>query len=372
MRLERSRFVEFYFTHEKPIGYKVETIKTLCGSRIGVRTKVLGGGFRFSGRHAQGLRPALFPIGFPQPVLSHDAQVQHGLSHIFPPPGSWTLEARLYEIAVGALDRPRTDGQVQGEGSRVVQLLQAIGKVAPCRAHGGVLFVYGFGFDVQFQLCNQIGSLSRQQSLLPGLQPIPGGIRRANLAGRGQIVTNVEQIHPEPALRTKLHLDLVRYPLRAVAYTVQVRPGVESQRQGQLLHEESSLGRTAHRDPHFRNGLALPLNETDLRFSPVEDFPLAGVRRIRLRLDDRNHSAIRFGYQSVGGVRVALCRQAICLGQIASHTFGDRAGGTDSHGNPIVLLEFGRDLAKGDVHAKISDGPLQRQRMASATDACGF
>jgi hypothetical protein len=52
---------QFYFTHEKPIGYKVETIRTLCGSRIAVLAK-----FRYKLREALAL---LVEVGF---LVSYD------------------------------------------------------------------------------------------------------------------------------------------------------------------------------------------------------------------------------------------------------------------------------------------------------------
>ncbi len=52
---------QFYFTHANPIGYKVETIKTLCGSRIAVLAK-----YRYKLREALDL---LVKVGF---LLSYE------------------------------------------------------------------------------------------------------------------------------------------------------------------------------------------------------------------------------------------------------------------------------------------------------------
>ena len=190
-----------------------------------------------SGGHAQGLSPTLFPIGFPQLVMSHDAQVQHGWSHVLPPPGSGALQASLDKVSVGALDRTRADGQVSSECARVVQLVDAVGEVAPRAAHRRLLVLHGSGFEVGLQRRNHLGSPSRRQSRLLGLQPILGGIRRADLAGGSQIVANVEQVDQKGSLRAELLLDLVRYPRRTVADTVNLRLGVELQCRSQLFQE---------------------------------------------------------------------------------------------------------------------------------------
>ena len=52
---------QFYFTHAHPIGYKVETIKNLCGSRIAVLAK-----YRYKLREALEL---LIKVGF---LLSYE------------------------------------------------------------------------------------------------------------------------------------------------------------------------------------------------------------------------------------------------------------------------------------------------------------
>jgi hypothetical protein len=47
---------QFYFSHREPMGYKVETIKMLCGSRIAVLAK-----FRYKLREAL---DSLIEVGF--------------------------------------------------------------------------------------------------------------------------------------------------------------------------------------------------------------------------------------------------------------------------------------------------------------------
>ncbi|KFB75529.1 MAG: hypothetical protein AW06_003444 [Candidatus Accumulibacter cognatus] len=45
--------------------------------------------------------------------MSHDMQVDHGLSPVRTPPSPWTLEGGLHEVAMRTLDLARADGQIQ-------------------------------------------------------------------------------------------------------------------------------------------------------------------------------------------------------------------------------------------------------------------
>ena len=58
-------------------------------------------------------------------------------------------------------------------------------------------------FEVQFHLCNHLAGLSQQESRLLGGHPILGRIRRADLAGWGQIFADVEQVDQEDPLSTE-------------------------------------------------------------------------------------------------------------------------------------------------------------------------
>ncbi|MEF8701429.1 MAG: plasmid replication initiator TrfA [Candidatus Accumulibacter sp. UW20] len=62
---------QFYFTHEKPIGYKIETIRTLCGSRIAVLAK-----FRYKLRESIGL---LVKVGF---LISYEIDSRTDILHV--------------------------------------------------------------------------------------------------------------------------------------------------------------------------------------------------------------------------------------------------------------------------------------------------
>ena len=105
---------------------------------------------------------------------------------------------------------------------------------------------------------------------------------------------NVKQVDQEASLRTELFLNLVADPGRAVADTVNLGLGVESQRLGQPLQDGPRLGGAVHRHARLRNDFTLSLSDTDFRFSPTRGLPLAGVGSPRERFDNGHHPPVRF------------------------------------------------------------------------------
>ena len=78
----------FYYSHAQPLGYKVETIKTLCGSRIAVLAK-----FRYK------LREALDLLVKKEFILSYDIDSRTDILTVVRAP------RRINEVAAGAYKR---------------------------------------------------------------------------------------------------------------------------------------------------------------------------------------------------------------------------------------------------------------------------
>ncbi|KFB76800.1 MAG: hypothetical protein AW06_002117 [Candidatus Accumulibacter cognatus] len=186
-------------------------------------------------------------------------------------------------------DLARTDGWIQRQCAGVVQLVESVGEIATGDAHRSLRVIDRCGFEVPFHLCNHLAGLSQQESRLLGGHPILGRIRRADLAGGGQIFADVEPVDQDDSLITEQFFDLAADPGRSVANTVNLGLGAQSQRIDQPLQDGTRFPGTLHRHAGLRNCLALPLCDTDLRFSPVRALRLAGVRSARHGLDNGYH-----------------------------------------------------------------------------------
>ena len=70
------------------------------------------------------------PVILPASIRPQDAQGQH-LTQVFHlPPRSGDLQPDLNNITMGALDLPRTDGQIRRYGTSIIKELGVVGEVA--------------------------------------------------------------------------------------------------------------------------------------------------------------------------------------------------------------------------------------------------
>ena len=78
------------------------------------------------------VKSVLGPIIFPAAIGAESAELAEGVSVGFSPPSANFLDAGLEDVAVAAFDHTGADGQVEGRGAGIVELVGAIPQVAEC------------------------------------------------------------------------------------------------------------------------------------------------------------------------------------------------------------------------------------------------
>ena len=155
------------------------------------------------------------PVVFPLVVGADGAELAEGMSVFFGPPRPRLLEAGLEDMAVAAFDQAGADRQVVGQGVGIVELVGAVLEVAQRGTHGGL--VVG---DVRGLRAGPQGGEDR--GVIAGAQGLAqrgdkgfgvGGVGR----GRGQILTDVEQVDGVAAVGPELLPGLLGDPRGPVA-----------------------------------------------------------------------------------------------------------------------------------------------------------
>ena len=190
-------------------------------------------------------------------------------------------------------------------------------------------------------------------------------------ASCAEVVTCMEEINQESALRTKFLLDLIGYPLRTIAHTMNW--GVSAKSGLHRAVKEALSGRVNTALERATKGqclAALRVGKTYLCFFPVQRlaFALVGLRCINL--DNRHQATVcldndgRFGAPLCGPT---LGRRG-CLKYPFGMTLCNAGYSAFAQHNPIVLNDLVHGLRKGLVSSEVGDYALQRARAATVAD----
>lgn len=194
-------------------------------------------------------------------------------------------------------------------------------------------------------------------------------------ASSTEVVTCMEEVNQVGALRSKFLLDLIGYPLRTIAHTmnwgVSAKSGLHRAIKEALA---CSVNAALKRSTKGQCLAALRVCKTYLCFLPLQRlaFALVGLRWISL--DNRHHATVylnndsRFGAPFYGPLPGWRC----CLKYPFGMALCNAGNGAFTQHHTIVLNDFVHGLRKGLVSTKVGDYALQRHRAATIADLGAF
>ena len=141
------------------------------------------------------------------------------LGMVFTPPSAGALHALLNDVAVGAFDFSRTDGQAPLDRVLVIELIRAIAEIAVALPDRGLAILYRRRFKMRLQFLQYGVGLIRFESAFLLVHPrfLRLLIAINGLSGGAEIVARMKEIDQVAALRAKFLLDLIRDPGGAIA-----------------------------------------------------------------------------------------------------------------------------------------------------------
>ena len=138
---------------------------------------------------------------------------------VLPPPGAWALHALLDDVAVGAFNFPRANGQIALDCVPVIELVWPVIEVAVTLPHRSLAVLYRRWFKMRLQFLQYRIGLLRFEPVF--LLAHPRFLRLLivvdGLAGGTEIVARMKEIDQVAALRAKFLLDLIGDPGCAIA-----------------------------------------------------------------------------------------------------------------------------------------------------------
>jgi len=147
------------------------------------------------------------------------------LGIVLSPPSARAFQALLNNVAMGAFNLSRANGQAALDGVLVVELVWSAIEVAVTLPHRGFTILYRGRFKMRFQLLQYCVGLIRFEPAFLLIHPrflflsVPDdGFSRCT-----EVVTGMEEIDQVAALRTKFLLHLIGYPGCAIAHAMDGR-----------------------------------------------------------------------------------------------------------------------------------------------------
>ncbi len=279
----------------------------------------------------------------------------------------------MKDMAVAALNHPRSNGQAQFEGARIVQAIQPIVQVAVAIAHRGFLIDCPVGFQVGFQRLEHLLHCAPPQSLL--LCPAPGAglVTPARCRRRAQILADMIKVAQKVSLFPKHFPALAPDPIGAVPHGVDLALQAPTGLAGAVSPAPSGFCHAAESRSIDGGGTVLGLGCDQSHFPPLSRtfaLPLSGLNRADHRpVGLGNHMGRSHRRKNANGLPIFRFQQnPRPLGM-------DQGGPSHCAGpnlKPIVLPHTFHSPAKGMLAAKVCQHPFQSFRAASRSDSQPF
>src|SRR6266536_1910647 len=189
-----------------------------------------------------------------------------------------------------------------------------------------------------------------------------------------QVFTQVIEVDQIIRLCPKPLLDLLNYPRRAIAHTVQLGTFPTTDSDHAVDEQLSGYLRTTERRGIPTTDLVRRAHQAQARFSPTQLPPLAPIsRRVgticpRANTYNRHEAPVQLTNQLLHASRWQPLQHHLLLLDRSCLLLGDRLRRADRHLDAVMFFHLLRHFPQRHVRPKIGDRSLQAQRITATTD----